>query len=518
MTGVEIAEAAAIEPEPAPSHVARTLSCALWGLETALVSVEADVASGLPYFSIVGLPDTSVSEARERVRAAIRNSGFEFPLRRIVVNLAPAERRKEGTGFDLAIALAILRASEQLRTDPDGLCLGELSLDGSLRPIRGVMPRVLRARSSGVDLTLLPAENAAEAAALGVGAIGLRSLRSTVDHIDGRVRQPLASVPQAAPEPAWDADLADIAGQDTPKRALEIAAAGGHNLLLIGPPGTGKTMLARALPSILPPLDPEEMLSTSMIHSVAGLTDPEHPLLAARPFRAPHHTASRLALVGGGAPPRPGEVSLAHNGALFLDELPEFPANVLETLREPLEEGEITISRAGAAATYPARFTLIAAQNPCPCGRLGDAEAACSCLPDQISRYRSRISDPLLDRIDMRVAVPRVPFRELRERRDRETSATVRERVRRTRDLMAERLRGTGRRCNAQMTKREVERICLLDREGEAMLSAAIAARRISARGYHRILRVARTIADLEEAERIGVGHLGLALLLRGDV
>ena len=491
--------------------VARTLGCALWGLETALVTVEVDVANGLPHFAIVGLPDTAVQEARERVRAAIRNAGFEFPLRRVTVNLAPAERRKEGTGFDLPIALAILRATGQLTVDPDGLCLGELALDGALRPVRGAMPRVRRALQSGIARAYVPVENAGEAAALGAEAIAFRSLRDAVAHFEGVTRQAPVDVPPLAIAPTPIADLRDIVGQETPKRALEIAAAGAHNLLLVGPPGTGKTLLARALPSILPPLDPDEAVEASAVHSVAGLIDPDRPLLVARPFRAPHHTASHLALVGGGTPPRPGEVSLAHAGALFLDEFAEYQPQVLDTLREPLEEGSITISRAGGAATYPARFVLVAAMNPCPCGHAGDAGTECTCLPDAIERYRGRISGPVLDRIDLRVHVPRVAYEELRDERTREPSAVVRERVCAAR----ERMRVRGRRTNAELSIADVKRHCRLEDSAEALLGDAMRLRRLSARGYHRVLRVARTAADLDRSERITGDHLATALLLR---
>ena len=493
--------------------VARTIGCALWGLETALVTVEVDVANGLPHFAIVGLPDTAVQEARERVRAAIRNSGFDFPLRRVTVNLAPAERRKEGTGFDLPIALAILRATDQLGVDPDGLCFGELALDGALRPIRGAMPRVRRALAAGIARAYLPAANAGEGAALGAEAIPFATLRDAVAHFSGTARVAPVGMPPPAEPPRWSADLGDIVGQETPKRALEIAAAGAHNLLLVGPPGTGKTLLARALPSILPPLDADEAVEASAVHSVAGLIDPEHPLLVARPFRAPHHTASHLALVGGGTPPRPGEVSLAHAGALFLDEFAEFQPQALDTLREPLEEGAITISRAGGAATYPARFVLVAAMNPCPCGHAGDASTECTCLPDAVERYRGRISGPVMDRIDLRVHVPRVPYEELRDDATREPSAIVRHRVCAARTRMQAR----GRRANADLSIADVKRHCGLDADAEALMGAAMRSRSLSARGYHRILRVARTAADLDGSDRITADHLATALLLRAS-
>ncbi|HUQ17881.1 MAG TPA: YifB family Mg chelatase-like AAA ATPase [Candidatus Saccharimonadales bacterium] len=493
--------------------VARTIGCALWGLDTELVTVEADVANGLPSFTIVGLPDAAVKEARERVRAAIRNAGFEFPLRRVTVNLAPVERRKEGSGFDLAIALAILRATDQLKTDVAGLCLGELGLDGAVRPVRGTMPRVRRARSAGVDRAYVAEGNAVEAAAAGIETIALGTLALAVAHLDGTTRQAPTDPREIEPLPYAGPDLGDVVGQEMPKQALELAAAGGHNLLFIGPPGTGKTLLARAFPGILPPLEIEAAMAASAIHSVAGLIDPEHPILVAPPFRAPHHTASRLSLVGGGTPPRPGEVSLAHAGTLFLDEIVEFSPKVLETLREPLEEGAITISRAGATATYPARFTLVAAMNPCPCGHAGDPAVPCSCLPEAVERYRGRLSGPVLDRIDLRVHVPRVPYERLRDEATAEPSKTVRARVVAAR----ERMRARSGRPNAELGAAALRRHCRLDDGADDLIGSAMRTRRLSPRAYHRVLRVARTAADLDGRERITADDIATALLLRAQ-
>jgi len=495
--------------------LARTLSRGQAGLDSYLVTVEVHVAGGLPGFTVTGLPAAAVRESKDRVRAALTNSGHEVPASRITVHLGPADIPKTGGRFDLAIALGVLRATGQLARDVDALCLGELALDGTVRPVRGVMPRVRGAISAGVTAVVCAEENAPEAAAAGAYAIGVPTLRTAVAHVSGESPRAPAETPPPGSAFRCDVDLADISGHETPKRALEIAAAGAHSLLLVGPPGTGKTLLARALPGILPPLDPDEAVIASAIHSVAGLVDPLRPLLAARPFRAPHHTASHVALVGGSSPPRPGEVSLAHTGALFLDELPEFSRQVLDTLREPLEEGAITLSRAGAAATYPARVTLVAAMNPCPCGHAGDPTVACTCLPDAVDRYHARLSGPLMDRIDLRVHVPRLAYDDLRVEGD-ETSRAVRERVCAARERMRVRLHGTSRRTNAELTVAEIRAHCRLDEAADALAHEAMRSRRLSARGVHRAMRVARTIADLAARETVTRDDLAFALVLRG--
>ena len=503
-------------PSTAPARgLATTRAAALWGLEAQLVSVEVDVAPGLPTIHVVGLPDAAIQEARERVRAAIRNSGFEFPLRRITVNLAPADRRKEGAGFDLAIAIGVLRASGQLESEAAPLLVAELALDGSLRAVRGCLPRVASAVRAGVHEVVVARANAAEAAIVeGATVRGAGTLREVAEHLGGSV--PLEA--QAAPPPprdetAPDVDFADVAGQESAKRALEIASAGGHNVLLIGPPGTGKTLLARAFPGILPRFTERERLEASVVHSVAGLLSPDAPLLASRPYRAPHHTLSAVALVGGASPPRPGEVSLAHRGALFLDELPEYPLAALDALREPLEDGRITISRAGASATYPARAILIAAMNPCPCGQHGDPVKECHCFPEQIARYRGRIGGPLLDRIDLRVGVPRVEGAALRDAAAEPTRA-IRERV----EAARERMRARGVLANAELPLAELRRWSRLAGPANALLERALARDHLSSRAYHRVIRVARTIADLEGAAQITERHLAEAIALHREL
>ena len=480
------------------------------GIDAPLVSVETHLANGLPALSIVGLPETAVKESKDRVRAALQNANFEFPARRITINLAPADLPKEGGRFDLPVALGMLAASNQLRTTELDRheFLGELALSGALRPVRGVLPAALAAARAGRAL-VVPRENADEAALVSEADIlPADHLLEVCAHLNGESR----ITPHAAPPPVDGQnlpDLADVRGQHQARRALEIAAAGGHSLLFIGPPGTGKTMLASRLPGILPPPSEAEALETAAIHSVSGGFDPAR--WRVRPFVAPHHTASGVALAGGGSHPRPGAISLAHQGVLFLDELPEFSRHVLEVLREPLESGRITISRAARQAEFPARFQLVAAMNPCPCGHHGDPGGRCRCTPEQIQRYRQRLSGPLLDRIDMHVEMPALPLAELQNGTTQppaECSATVRARVCRAR----ERALARQGRPNAALDNRDLEAACRLGPAEQALLNRAAERLGLSARAYHRILRVARTIADLAGEEAISDRHLGEAI------
>ena len=504
--------------------LARVASEALSGLQGHPVWVEADVVAAAPAFSVVGLPDAAVQESRERVRAAIVNSGFEFPSRRITVNLAPADLRKEGPSFDLPIALAFLLATGQVRDGADGrgplAAVGELGLDGSLRPVAGALAVAQSLRARGVRGLVLPDGNAGEASLVpGLEVYPAGSLAEAVARVEagGGAAAPPADLAALLTEvPPGDADFADIAGQLGAKRALEIAVAGSHNVLMQGPPGAGKTMLARRLPGIMPPLTPHEAVEVTRIHSVAGLLPPGVPLVVRRPFRAPHHTISSPGLVGGGGTPRPGEVSLAHLGVLFLDEFPEYRLSALEGLRQPLEDGEVTISRRLQSVTYPARLVLIAAMNPCPCGFYGDTRRECSCDGYRLRQYRSRLSGPLLDRIDMRLDVPRVPPQERRDAGSAESSASVRERVCAARRRQAERFAGTGVYANGHMTARQLRRHCRLDAETVRRLDRAYDTMSLSARAADRVVKVARTIADLEGAEHITAGHLGESLTYRG--
>jgi len=500
--------------------LAKVRSCAIIGLEGAIVEVEVDISRGLPSFTIVGLPDAAVQEAKERVRAAIRNSGGTFPMKRVVVNLAPADLKKAGPSYDLPIAVGILLSSEQVSADvSQTIFLGELSLDGSLRHTNGVLPMVALANAEKIPTVIVPDADAREASLIkGVKIVPIASLSQLVSYFRGEI-----SLPEYKPDKVRDypeplssiTDLAYIKGQEHVKRALEVAAAGGHNVIMCGPPGSGKTLLARSLPSILPPMTTDEALEVTKIYSVSGLLPPDTPLLKRRPFRSPHYTVSNAGLVGGGHWPKPGEISLSHRGVLFLDELPEFGHSLLEVLRQPLEDKVVTISRAQGRVTFPANFMLVGAMNPCPCGFYGDPFRQCTCPASLVSRYQRRISGPFIDRVDIFVEVPHIDYEKLADERLGEPSDKVQARVQTARSRQLKRFDGTRLTCNAEMTPTEIRELCQVEESARSLLKAAMKQLYLSARAFHRVIKLAHTIADLENSDIIKAHHVAEAIQYR---
>lgn len=497
--------------------IAKVRSMGLQGIGGYEVLLEVYISNGLPAFDVVGLPDAAVREARERVRAAIKNNGYRFPVSRMTVNLAPADKKKAGTLYDLPMFIGILAADGDIDEPGDDCAfIGELSLSGELRPVYGALPMAIAAARCGVKKLFVSADNAAEAAfADGISVYPVKNVDELLRLMRGEVNIEPAAAPALDTLMEHMPDFSEVKGQENVKRALEIAAAGGHNILIVGPPGAGKSMMAKRLPGILPDMSRGEMIQSTEIYSVAGLTSREHPIVSMRPFRAPHHTVSAAGLSGGGTSPRPGEISLAHNGVLFLDELPEFRSDVLEVLRQPLEDGEVTVSRVAGTVTYPSRFMLVCAMNPCKCGWYGHPSGRCRCTERDVRRYHSKISGPLLDRIDLIVEVPALDYEELSRRSSAERSADIKKRVNAAREIQRRRFGGDGTMCNAHIGSREMSEICALDAEGEALMHAAFDSMRLSARSYDSILRVARTIADLDGQKNISAEHIAEAIQYR---